>query len=501
MSANRAMLTAVACVALLLGVLAPGSGAQTEPAPPPLVGGGATPVGSPSPYPDVAYIEMLFPGGQQASCTATLVDPEWLLTAAHCLQSNDNLGPDLFAIDLPFIILGSANAATDINNPGPGVEFHEPAGFIIHGEYDPLTFDNDVALIKLAQPSSITPRQIATNTALTVPASDGASLPGQVLGFGGTCVLPCASFSSDFTLREGPTTLRTADYARNTIGAAVPGAIDDSTIIAVPSTAQAGLCPGDSGGPLFVDDGGTLKLAGVNSHLYFGVNGFCAPFDGSVYVNGFADIVGSNLADWVNQIVNAAPRTCLGAPVTLMGSTYPDKLIGTAGVDSIHGDRGADVIYGYASGDHLCGGKAGDLIVGGSGPDQIAGHSGRDTIDGDSGADVIDGGSAGDDIAGGTGADVITGGTGHDIIFGNGGTDTIFGEGGDDIISGGKKGDVISGGKGDDDISGNSGRDDISGKSGNDVISGGSAADTISGGTGVDACSGGTGADVITSCE
>lgn len=500
MSANRAMLTAAACVALLLGVLTPTSGAQTEPAPPPLVGSGAAPVGSPSPFPDVGYIEMLFPDGQQASCTATLVDPEWLLTAAHCLESDGGL----FASDLPLIILGSADVQADLFSPGPGVEFHESAGFIIHGDYDPVTFANDVAMVRLADPSTITPRVIATNTALTMPASNGTSLPARVLGFGGSlgpnCTTSiCTSFESDFLLREGPTTLRTADYARNSVGAAIPD-IDDNTIIAVAPTAQAGLCPGDSGGPLFVDDGGTLKVAGVNSHLYFGNNGFCAPFNGAEYVNGFADVVGG-LADWVNQVVNAPVKTCAGATATLVGTSYPDKLIGTADVDSIHGQGGADVIYGYGSGDHLCGGKSGDLIVGGSGPDQIKGHSGRDTIDGDSGADTIEGGSGGDDIAGGTGGDTIEGGTGHDLIWGNGGADDISGGGGDDVISGGKKGDTISGGKGDDDISGNSGRDDISGKSGNDTIHGGSAADTISGGTGVDDCTGGTGADTITSCE
>ena len=495
MSANRAMLTVAACLALLVGVLAPSSGAQTEPAPPPLVGGGATPVGSPSPFPDVAFIEMSFPSGPSASCTATLVDPEWLLTAAHCLESDSGL----FADDLPLIILGSAAIETDLFNPGPGVEFHQSAGFIIHGDYDPFTFDNDVALVKLTEPSSITPRAIATDTALTEPASDGDSLPARVLGFGGTCALPCASFSTDFLLREGPTTLRTADYARNTIGAGIPD-IDDSTIIAVPSTAEAGLCPGDSGGPLFVDDGGTLKVAGVNSHLYFGTGGFCAPFDGSVYVNGFADVVGG-LADWVDQVIHAPARTCNGVTATLVGTSYPDKLIGTSDADSIHGLGSADELYGYGSGDRLCGGDAGDLIIGGSGPDQISGNGGHDFINGNGGNDEIDGGGGSDAVFGGGGADTINGGKGPDTLNGNGGNDDISGQGGDDTIAGGQKNDVIRGGKGADTLNGNNGRDTISGNGGNDTIRGGGGADTIAGNVGVDNCIGGAGNDTITTCE
>ena len=284
MPANRALLTAVALVALLLGVLAPDVGAQTEPAPPPLVGGGATPVTSPNPYPDLAYMEVMFPGGQTASCSATLVAPQWLLTAAHCVQNNDDPGPDVFATDIFTIVIGSVDLLDDFDgSPNPGVEFHESAGYIIHGEYDPGTFDNDVALVRLAEPSAVTPRQIATDTALINPASDASSLPARVVGYGGTCALPCASFSTDGLLREGSTVIRTEDYARNTIGADIPD-IDDSTTITVSTTSEAGLCAGDSGGPLFVDDGGTLKVAGVSSHLYFGPTGFCAPFNGSVYV-------------------------------------------------------------------------------------------------------------------------------------------------------------------------------------------------------------------------
>ena len=497
MSAIRAMLTTLAAAALLLGLVVPSSAAQTEPAPPPLVGGGAEVVTDPNLFPDLVYLEMIYPFSGAGSCSGTLVAPQWVLTAAHCVQPNGPFDAPEYASSIPLIVIGAVDVDDQLDANDPDPEIHTASSFVIHGDYNPFTFANDVALVKLSQPSSVTPRAVADDAALVRPSSDGASLPGLVLGYGAT---NDAGTSSDFRLRQGPTTIRTASYARNTIGAPIPVGLGNSTIIGVPSVSEAALCPGDSGGPLLVDDNGVLKVAGVNSHLYFGSGDACEPFDGDVYVNGFADVVASDLASWVNQIVNAAPATCQGQTTTLVGSSFPDVLVGGSGVDVIHGRDGGDIILGHASADVLCGGKSGDDIYGGGGDDSIVGeggqdyiegNAGNDTIKGNAGVDVILGGAGADTVDGGKGGDAIRGNGGHDLLRGNGGLDDIAGQGGRDTIEGGKSADTIRGGPGADDLAGNGGNDEILGNGGND---------TINGGPGNDACAGGPGADTLTSC-
>lgn len=73
-------------------------------------------------------------------CGATLIDESWLVTAAHCLIKTDvtkirvKLGTD--AID-------SEDRLTSIRNVSL---------LLIHNDFNPVTFLNDIALIKLSEP-------------------------------------------------------------------------------------------------------------------------------------------------------------------------------------------------------------------------------------------------------------------------------------------------------------------------------------------------------------
>jgi secreted trypsin-like serine protease len=191
------------------------------------------------------------------SCTGTLIAPDRVLTAGHCV---DGVDPERFGV-----VVGA-----DAHNPAhvPRTAVHRAREFAIHPGYTlafPFARDSpqnatavdDVAIIVLTKPvEGIAPITIAG------PADAALEAPGtsvRVLGYGeiGNLVRPPA-------LQSGTLAVLSATRCRE----AYPGAIHATDLCALDVADDDKItqpCPGDSGGPLIAQGPAGPVQVGVTS--------------------------------------------------------------------------------------------------------------------------------------------------------------------------------------------------------------------------------------------
>jgi hypothetical protein len=224
-----------------------------------LVGG--TPA-KPGQFPGTVHLE----GG----CTAAKVSPTLLLTAAHCVLDPATVRP----------IYGAERGVAIASDPAAGYAPYDVAAVHVHPSWEAacdLTYCGasavtarldapDVALIELARPLE----GVATAHVDAAPLRAGERV--VVLGYGCT---------EGVHLRDGRAlaSLAWADAlivpSERAIHDGSPVTVADAPVFAAnyaqtagPALAkdQAGLCPGDSGGPLFKHIDGALAVVGVNAN-------------------------------------------------------------------------------------------------------------------------------------------------------------------------------------------------------------------------------------------
>jgi Ca2+-binding RTX toxin-like protein len=99
--------------------------------------------------------------------------------------------------------------------------------------------------------------------------------------------------------------------------------------------------------------------------------------------------------------------SCLGRPVTIVGTAGHDDLSGGLQRDVFLGRGGSDVFQGSLGEDRACGGRGRDRLIGGPDADRLAGNEGDDVLLGEGGRDLLLGGSGADVCRGGAGTDVL----------------------------------------------------------------------------------------------
>lgn len=175
-------------------------------------------------------------------CGGSVIDKNWVITAAHCIKEGHT--PEMLPSEIEVLV-----GAHDLNsNEGKRIKVKR---IILHPDYNPATYNNDLALLELEAPVTVE----------TLPLyEDGGDLAGimaTAIGWGYT--KPDDSSSAASKRQQVSIPIVTND----TCNAAYYEEITGTMMCA--GSAGKDTCQGDSGGPLVINQNSKWVLAGVTS--------------------------------------------------------------------------------------------------------------------------------------------------------------------------------------------------------------------------------------------
>jgi len=185
----------------------------------------------------------LYSQGEQV-CGGTLVAPEWIVTAAHCVE------PKLPRGGIDNVVLGKTKLSAT------GGETITVLSATRHPSYSSATSSNDIALLRLSRAATTPVVKIASPTAF---AKLSATATSTVVGWG---VTRMGAYWTSNSLRQVSIPLIPIATCQTYPGYS---GVNNTQLCAGLPQGGKDSCQGDSGGPLYATIGTTTMQVGVVS--------------------------------------------------------------------------------------------------------------------------------------------------------------------------------------------------------------------------------------------
>ncbi|CAF0753036.1 unnamed protein product [Brachionus calyciflorus] len=242
-------------------------------------------------------------------CGASLINKEWIVTAAHCITS-------LYYLNRYLIRLGIHYRS----NPESYSVEKKISGIIVHPKYNPTNYHNDIALIKLSSHVEFSDQIIPV--CLPDQNLDFTNKKSWATGWGSTSEYKSDSYSS--VLKELETKILNKTECEERYKILNPP-LFDSTINICAGGQSKSICFGDSGGPLVVKVDDKWQLAGISSSVL--IFSYRSCFDGGVFTKTSVYI------DWIKEKIQDSSTDLFNTTTSLTTTTI--NLASTASLSII----------------------------------------------------------------------------------------------------------------------------------------------------------------------